>query len=97
MTMSDREEYVKKMKAKIDEWDAEIDKVSAKTEQAQADAKLKYQAQLEELRKQRDRGLEQLQEMQAASADAWESMRKGMEESWNSMNKAFKEALDRFK
>lgn len=94
--MSNRDEYIRKAKAKIDEWDAEIDKLSARTEAAQADAKLKYQAQLDTLRKQRDENMERLRELQNASETAWESVRKGMEDSWERMNKAFKEAYDRF-
>lgn len=95
--MSDRDEYIRKTKARLEEWDAEIDKLSARAEAAQADAKVKYQEHLETLRKQRDANMERLRELQTASEGAWESVRKGMEESWERMNKAFKEASERFK
>ena len=95
--MSNRDEYIRKVKAKIDEWDAEIDKFSARAEAAQADAKIRYQEQLETLRKQRNENMERLRELQTASEGAWESVRKGMEDSWERMNKAFKDATERFK
>jgi hypothetical protein len=95
--MNNRDEYIRKTKAKLDEWDAEIDKLAARAEAAQADARIKYHEHLETLRKQRDENMERLRELQTASEGAWESVRKGMEDSWERMNKAFKDATDRFK
>jgi hypothetical protein len=34
--MSSREEYLKKLKTKLDEWDADIDKLEAKARDAQS-------------------------------------------------------------
>jgi len=44
-TAMDRDAYIEKMKAKIDEWNAEISKQEAKARAAQADMKLKYEDQ----------------------------------------------------
>jgi SMC interacting uncharacterized protein involved in chromosome segregation len=52
--MHDRDAYVQKMKAKLDEWNAELEKLSAKADVAEANAKLKYNEQIKMLRKQRD-------------------------------------------
>ena len=38
--MSSREEYLAKAKAKLDEWDADIDRLEAKANEAQADAQV---------------------------------------------------------
>lgn len=40
--MSEKDAYVEKMKAKLDEWNAEIDKLQAKAKQAEADAEIQY-------------------------------------------------------
>ena len=37
-----RDAYVQKLKAKMDEWNAEIDKLAAKADQADAETKIKY-------------------------------------------------------
>jgi len=56
--MVDRDAYVKKMQAKLDDWNAEIDQLSAKADAAQADAKLEYDKQIETLKKQREEALQ---------------------------------------
>jgi hypothetical protein len=48
--MSNRDAYVRKLKAKLDEWNAEIDKLQAKAELAEAEAKIEYEKQLADLR-----------------------------------------------
>jgi hypothetical protein len=45
--------YVQKLKAKIDEWNAEIDKLAAEADQADAESKIEYDKQLELLRARR--------------------------------------------
>ena len=45
--MSERDVYVEKTKAMLDQWNAEIDKTKAKIDEAAADSKIRYQKQLE--------------------------------------------------
>ena len=54
--MTDRSAYVDKMKAKVDEWTADIEKMQAKAKGAQADARIEYGKQLDEMRKHARRG-----------------------------------------
>ena len=95
--MSERDAYVQKMKAKLDEWNADIEKLEAQTRKAQAEVKVRYEKQLSELKANRDAATQKLREMQNASADAWEAMRRGTEAAWADMAKAFREAAERFK
>ncbi len=95
--MNERDAYVQKMKAKLDEWNADIDKLEAQTSKVQADAKLRYEKQLTELKSNRDAAAQKLRELQDASVDAWEAMRRGTEAAWADMAKAFREAAERFK
>jgi len=95
--MSTRDAYVDKMKAKLDEWNAEIDRLSAKVEGVQADAKLEYDRQIEVIKKQRDEARQHLNKLQAASDSAWEDLRKGADAAWENMTNALKEAASRFK
>ncbi|MBN2702544.1 MAG: hypothetical protein JXR29_13955 [Methylothermaceae bacterium] len=95
--MNERDAYVQKMKAKLDEWNAELDKLSAKAEAAEADAKLEYQDQIDELEKLRNQVREKLGEVESASDDAWEDVRQGAEAALNEMNNAISNALKRFK
>ena len=95
--MVDRDAFVQTMKAKLDEWNAEIDRLSAKADAAQADTKLEYNKQVEALKKQREDALQRLNELQSASEGAWEEMRAGVDASWDKMTDALKSAASRFK
>jgi chromosome segregation ATPase len=95
--MNNRDAYVQKMKAKLDEWNADLDKLSAKADAAEADAKLQYNKQIEGLRKQRDEARQKLEELASASDDAWDDVRQGVKSAWEKMSDAFSAALGRFK
>jgi len=95
--MSERDAYVAKMKAKLDEWNAAIDQFEARARVAQADVRLMYERQLGELKTNRDAAAQRLRELQLASADAWESLRQGAEAAWKDMADAFRKASDRFR
>ena len=95
--MNERDAYVEKMKAKLDEWNAELNQLSTKMSAAQADANVEYQKTKEQLIKQRDEAIQRLDKLQSASENAWEDMRKGFESAWGIMGKTFSDAMDRFK
>jgi len=95
--MNERDAYVEKMKAKLDEWNAELDQLSAKMSAAEADANLEYQKTKKQLIKQRDEAIQRLDSLQSASENAWQDMRKGFESAWGIMGKTFSDAMDRFK
>ena len=61
--MTNRDEYLEKFKAKLDEWNAEIDKFEHSAREAQADAKAQYDKQLESLREMRDEAQKKYSEM----------------------------------
>ncbi len=62
--MSSRDDYLDQFKAKLDEWNAEIDKLETNARQAQADAKVQYDKQLAALREMRDDAQTKFSEMQ---------------------------------
>jgi multidrug resistance efflux pump len=95
--MSNRDLYVEKMKANLDSWNASIAKLEAQVKNAEADAKIKYSEQLEELKKQRAAANTKLEALRAAGDDAWEDMRTGLENAWDTMDKAMKAAASRFR
>ena len=95
--MNERQAYIEKMKARLDEWNADIEKLEARAKRAEADAQIGVQKQLDQLKATRDDAAKRLRELQDASADAWEVMRQGAEAAWEDMANAFKEATSRFK
>lgn len=95
--MYERHEYIRKATAKLDQWDAEIDKMKAKVAEAEADTKIEYQKQLDELRAQRDDAEAKLDEIADASDDAWEDAKAGFDKAWDDISAAFEKAMSRFR
>ena len=94
--MSSRDEYLEKFKAKLDEWNAEIDKLEDHARQTQADAKTQYDKQLESMREMRDDAQKKYIEMQEATAEAWDAMLQGTEMAWKTWINAFEDARSKF-
>ncbi|MGD2024995.1 MAG: hypothetical protein PVJ46_11520 [Methyloceanibacter sp.] len=94
--MSERDLYVQEMKAKLDEWNAQVDRLLAKADAAQADAKHEYNEQVEALKKQREAAIQRLNELQSKSDDAWEDLKAGTDAAWDKMTSALKNAASRF-
>jgi uncharacterized coiled-coil DUF342 family protein len=95
--MGERDAYVQKMKAKLDEWNSEIDRLAEKTNAATADARLRYQEQVDRLKAQSDTARRKLEELGAASESAWKDLRAGVDLAWESISTAVKDAIARSK
>ncbi|MDN3521877.1 coiled coil domain-containing protein [Halomonas ramblicola] len=95
--MSNREAYEQKLQAKLDEWQAEVDKLKARAQGAQADARIEYQEEIDRLESHRDEARQKLAELREASDDAWEDVKDGVERAWDSVSESFKSARSRFK
>ncbi len=94
--MADRDEHLESFKAKLDDWNAEIDKLEEHARQAQADAKAQYDKQVESLREMRDEAQSKFSEMQNASNEAWDVMLQGTEKAWQAWASAFEDARSKF-
>jgi len=91
-----RDAYVEKMKAKIDEWNTEIDQFQVKAGQAKADIQIQYEKQIEELKAKRQELQGKIEELQKAGETAWEDMKLGLDAAWHSMGESVKSAKSRF-
>ena len=87
-----RDEYVQKLKAQIDQWNAHM----AQWESASQEVKNKYLQQLDEARVRRDEAIEEMKRLQGASSEAWMQMMKGAETAFTAMQSAFERAKQGF-
>lgn len=92
-----RDAFVQMLKSKIDEWNAEIDRLSARAEQAEAKAKMEYHDELQELKEYRDDARKKLDKLQRAGEGAWEDFKAGAEMAFEAMSQAIQSARQRFK
>ena len=95
--MSMKEAYEQKLQAQLDEWSAEIAKLKAKADGAEADAQLEYYKKIEELRSMQETSANKLTELKDAGDDAWEDLKAGIDSAWDSLGNALKSAASRFK
>lgn len=92
-----REAYQDKLKAQLDEWQGEIDKLKARAEEAEAEAKIEYQKQIDQLKTLQDESWNYLEKLRNASERHWDEIKAETELKWTKMNNAFKAAFDKFK
>jgi uncharacterized coiled-coil DUF342 family protein len=95
--MSKKDEYFAMMELQIKKWDAEVDKLRAKSGQMSAEARTKYEEQLKAMHANRDAAHKKLQEMRTATEAAWQHAQSGMDAAWASMKNALEKASSQFK
>ena len=95
--MASKEAYQNKLEAQLKEWDAKLDQLSAKAQKATADARIRYENELENLKGNRAAALKMLDELGRRNENAWEDMKDGAEKVWAEMSKAIDNVAARFK
>ena len=91
-----RDAYIRKVKAKLDEWNAEIDKLEAKARQKEVDLQTDYRQQIEILKSKRQEAKDKLATLQSASDSAWQDLKSGVELAASALGEALKSAHTRF-
>lgn len=92
-----RDEYVEKVKAQLDRWNAEIDKLEARVRAVQADHKAEMEKQIADLRARRNQAIEKMKEAQQSSDAAFDEMRDGFEKAWKEVSLSFDRAMSYFR
>lgn len=95
--MSTKNEYIARMHSKLDHWNAEIDKLVSKADEAKADASSEYRERIADLRGKRDEAKKKLDTLQSAGEGAWEDLKAGVEMAWDAIGEAVESAKARFK
>ncbi|MCF8093714.1 MAG: coiled coil domain-containing protein [Desulfotignum sp.] len=94
--MSKKEAYEKKLEAQLKEWKTDIDKMKAKADKADAEAKLEYYKQIEDLQSKQEAVQKKLTELKAADESAWEDLKSGIDLAWTSLGESIKSPRSRF-
>jgi hypothetical protein len=77
--MGKRTEYVEQLSAHMVEWDAQIDLIKDKAENATPDTEIKYSNAIATLQFKRDEVAVKLQGISSANDDEWEDLKTGTE------------------
>lgn len=98
--METKDSYLQKMKEKFDDlnykWNVERNKLEAKTQQAKAEVKEKFEEKLKTLQDRREQMRQKLDQIDNAGEEAWRDIKEGVESAWQSLNEAIKKARSHF-
>lgn len=95
--MSDKALYQQKKEAQLNVWQADIDKLKAKTSMASVNAQIEMNKQITMLEKKIDEGKTKLSDLIEATDDMYESIKVGVESKWDSMKTAFSDMASKLK
>jgi len=92
-----KDAYQDKMNARLREWQAKIDALKARADQAEAEQKINYYEEIETLRTKQQKVQQKLEELRSAGEGAWEEVKAGVEVAWTDLEDAVQRAADKFK
>ena len=95
--MNNKEEYISKMQAKLEEWNIDINTLTAKAGEVTADVKNEYREQIEALKAKQATAKQNIEELQQTGESAWGDLKSGIGVAWTDMGKAIDSARSRFK
>jgi hypothetical protein len=95
--MDKQTEYIENLSAQMVEWDAQIDLLKEKAENASAEEKYELSRTIATIQLKRDQAAEQLLGISVASADEWEDMKAGAEQIWGEVRDFLRETRRRLK
>lgn len=96
VTEKERKAYADKLRAEIEEWNAEIGLLRAKAKSATADTRVEYERHINDLERRRDDLDAKLEEVSRSGSGAWEDIKRGADQAWKEMSDAVKNAVNRF-
>jgi ElaB/YqjD/DUF883 family membrane-anchored ribosome-binding protein len=73
--MTDRKAYQQKMEARLNEWKAELDRMRAKVQGVEADARIEFDKQLTDIRERFETIREHFSSLAKAGGDSYERVR----------------------
>ncbi|MEE4273707.1 MAG: hypothetical protein V2I67_18675 [Thermoanaerobaculales bacterium] len=91
--MPTRDEYVEKMKTRLDEWNQEIDRLEAKLADAEEETRTRLEPYMAKARDSRDRVVAKLAELKQSGEASFDATRDEVEHVW----KTFKQSVNYFK
>jgi hypothetical protein len=87
--MAKRDEYVERVKKRLDQWNADIRKLEDAYAKAEAGARIRLREQIESLRRHREQAQDQIRRIEDAAEEAWHEIARGAEEAWRIIGDVF--------
>ena len=95
--MESKDVYKAKIDAQLKEWSIRIADLKAKAELAEANVKVEYLKQVEDLRTKKEEIQAKLEELKKAGDEAWETLKTGVEQAASELKDSINIAISKFK
>ena len=95
--MSSRDEYVRKMQAKLEELNADIDKLAARANAVSADLRSEYNEEMAALKAKQAAARQKIEEVKKSGESAWQDLKAGVDMAWTAIGESIDSAKSRFK
>ena len=96
-SVSTKEAYKEKIEAEVDLAHAKLAELKAQARSSAADARIKYDDQIDKLQQQVDATRGKLKALGEAGEDSWVQIKDSIEHTWNSLNSTIRDTVARFK
>ena len=95
--MKNRDEYIEKMKAQLEQWEKQVAIWEAAALEATAEARIELEKQMGITRSRLDDMVYRMELLKGASTEAWQEIARGADEARKTMQDAFEKARFHFK
>ena len=97
MTESNRNEFISKMKDRLDQLDEELEDLKQKSDDFEAGAKQEYENRLHELREKRREAKRTIDDLRSASDEKLQQVKDEAEHAWKALGNSFNYFKSHFK
>jgi TolA-binding protein len=97
MTESSRNEFISKMKDRLDQLDEEIETMKGKGEKMDAEARKEFENRMHDLREKRREAKRKINDLYAASEEKWQQLIDETEHAWKALGNSFNYFKSHFK
>lgn len=95
--MKIKEEYIRVMQAKLEEWNADIDMLTNKASKVSAEFRADYNEQIAALKEKQAAARQKIDELQKSGENAWHDLKAGLDLAWSAIGEAVDSAKSRFR
>lgn len=86
--MTDKNTYIQKQEAQLEEWQAKIDVLKAKAKQAQADTKMDLEHSIKQIEAAREAASNKIAEMRRSDDSTWQRVKSDVESAVDNLKQA---------
>ncbi|MDT8321304.1 MAG: hypothetical protein RQ826_12335 [Xanthomonadales bacterium] len=97
MTESNRNEFIARMKDRLDELDRDIDKLKGEAGKFEAQARMEYENRLHDLREKRREIKRRIDDLRSAGDEKWQHLKDEAEHAWKALGNSFNYFKSHFK